>query len=131
MNTASVKLLYDGQCPFCRREVDWLRHRDRDGSLVVEDISALGFDPQRYGLTRDEVNARLHAIRSDGTVVRGLEAVRAAYRAVGLAWAVAPLGLPGVHWLAERGYELFARWRVPLGRLFTGESCDTHCSARR
>jgi predicted DCC family thiol-disulfide oxidoreductase YuxK len=23
-------LLYDGDCPFCRREVEWLRRRDRE-----------------------------------------------------------------------------------------------------
>jgi hypothetical protein len=39
------KLLYDGECPFCRGEVEWLKRRDRAGGLATEDIAALGFDP--------------------------------------------------------------------------------------
>ena len=39
MADPAFKLLYDGQCPFCRREVDWLKRRDRAGRLVAEDIS--------------------------------------------------------------------------------------------
>src|ERR1700690_4236397 len=49
------KLLYDGDCPFCRREVEWLKRRDRNDRLALENIAALGFDPGRYGLTREEV----------------------------------------------------------------------------
>ena len=45
-------LLYDGECPFCRREVEWLRRRDREGHLALEDIADPGFDPAQYGLTR-------------------------------------------------------------------------------
>ena len=62
-----VKLLYDGECPFCCREVEWLKRRDRHGKLATEDIAAIGFDPARYGLTRQEVAGVLHGILPDGT----------------------------------------------------------------
>ena len=64
---------------------------------AIEDIAAVGFDPARYGLTRGEVTASLHGILPDGHVVRGLEAIRKAYQAVGLGWLVAPTRLPIVH----------------------------------
>ena len=92
------KLLYDGQCPFCRREVEWLRRRDRDGNLALEDIADPGFDPAQYGLTREEVMGVLHGVLPDGRVVRRVEAIRQAYRAVGLGWLVAPTRLPLVRW---------------------------------
>jgi hypothetical protein len=63
-------LLYDGECPFCRREVEWLRRRDREGHLVLEDIADPSFDPVQYGLTREEVVGVLHGILPDGRVVR-------------------------------------------------------------
>ena len=96
MATWQFKLLYDGECPFCRREVEWLKRRDRAGNLATEDIAALGFDPASYGLTRDEVTRVLHGVKSDGTVLRGMDAVREAYRAVGIGWLVAPTRLPVV-----------------------------------
>jgi predicted DCC family thiol-disulfide oxidoreductase YuxK len=85
------KLLYDGECPFCRREVEWLRRRDRAGRLAMEDISALGFDPATYGLSREEVVRVLHGVKLDGTVLKGMDAVREAYRTVGLGWLVAEI----------------------------------------
>ncbi len=51
-NSWEFKLLYDGDCPFCRREAEWLRRRDRAGRLALENISAPGFDPTRFGLTQ-------------------------------------------------------------------------------
>ena len=80
-------LLYDGECPFCRQEVEWLRRRDGESHLILEDITDPGFDPAKYGLTRDEVAGVLHGILPDGRVVRCVEAIRQAYQAVGLGWA--------------------------------------------
>ena len=121
--TAAFTLLYDRECPFCRLEVEWLRRRDRHGRLGAIDISADGFDPRRFGLTRQQVVARLHGICADGTVLEGMAAIRAAWRAAGLGWVMAPTGWPVLRWFADLGYRLFARYRVPLGRIF-GRSCD-------
>jgi predicted DCC family thiol-disulfide oxidoreductase YuxK len=112
-----VKLLYDGACPFCRREIQRLKQHDQRGFLDVEDISAPAFDPAKYGLTRDEVMGVLHAVLPDGRVVRRLEALRRAYQAVGLGWLVAPTGWPGLHWVFDGLYGAFARHRLGLGQL--------------
>lgn len=126
MNNGPFKLLYDGECPFCRREVEWLKRRDRDGKLLAEDISSPNFPAEAYGLSQTEVMAVMHGVLPDGRIVRRVEAIREAYRAVGLGWLVAPLAWPVVGWLADRAYGVFARNRVALGRLF-GRSCDGSC----
>ena len=126
MNENPFKLLYDGQCPFCRREVEWLRRRDRAGKLVAEDISDPGFRAETYGLSQAEVMAVVNGVLPDGRIVRRLEAIREAYRVVGLGWLVAPLSWPVVGWLADRAYGVFARNRVALGRLF-GRQCEGSC----
>ncbi len=118
------KLLYDGECPFCRREVAMLKRFDREGNLIIEDITAIGFNPACYGLTREEVTGVLHGILPDGRIVSRLEAIREAYRAVGLGWLVAPAGLPGVHWALDRMYGVFARNRIWLGKMF-GRPCES------
>ena len=59
-------LLYDSLCPICRREVDWLKRRDRNGRLATIDIAAPGFDPAPLGLSAERVVARLHGIEANG-----------------------------------------------------------------
>jgi predicted DCC family thiol-disulfide oxidoreductase YuxK len=126
MSTWRAKLLYDGACPFCRREVAWLKRRDRYGSLATEDISDPAFDAARYGLTREVAMRSLHAVLPDGRVVRGMEAVRQAYRAIGLGWVVAPTRWPVVRSVCDRFYDAFAKNRARLGRLVTGRAFVSH-----
>jgi predicted DCC family thiol-disulfide oxidoreductase YuxK len=124
-------LLYDSECPFCKLEVDWLQRRDRRGRLGAVDIAAEGFDAAEFGLSVEAVHARLHGVRADGTVVEGMGAIREAWAAAGLGWAMAPTGWPVLRWFADLGYVVFARYRVPLGRLF-GRRCDAGaCAAPR
>ena len=129
MSTWRLKLLYDGGCPFCRREVDFLRRRNHRMLLRFEDISDPRFDPAKYGLTKEEVHRVLHGVLPDGSVVRGMDAIRRAYQAVGLGWITAPTALPGIRWLADRVYETFARNRLRLGRVF-GRCEEGTCSVR-
>jgi predicted DCC family thiol-disulfide oxidoreductase YuxK len=124
------KLLFDGECPFCRREVAMLKRFDRSDNLATEDITAIGFDPSKYGLTHDDVMGVLHGIFPGGRIVSRLDAIREAYRAVGMGWLVAPMQLPGVHWALDQMYGVFARNRVWIGTLF-GRQCETgKCAVR-
>ncbi len=123
MTAQPFTLLFDSECPFCKLEVDWLKRRDRRNLLTTIDIAAADFDPARFGLSKQRVHARLHGIAADGTLVEGMAAVRAAWRAVGLGWLMAPTGWPILRWGFDLGYLVFARYRVPLGRLF-GRRCD-------
>ena len=125
MSEWQFKLLFDGQCPMCRREVRWLQRRNRDGRLAFEDISASDFDPSRYGVTREEVMGVMHGVFPDGRIVRKVEVFRQAYRAVGLGWLLAPTGWPGLRWISDRGYRWFARHRLSLGRFLGREVCET------
>jgi predicted DCC family thiol-disulfide oxidoreductase YuxK len=130
MTAQPFTLLFDSECPFCRLEVEWLQRRDRRGLLQAIDIAAEGFDATRYGLTKERVHARLHGIAADGTVVEGMPAIRAAWRAAGLGWVMAPTGWPVLRWLCDLGYIVFARYRVPLGRLFGRRCAADKCSVR-
>jgi predicted DCC family thiol-disulfide oxidoreductase YuxK len=122
------KVLFDGECPFCRLEARWLGRLDRFGHLVLEDIAAPGFDPGRYGSTLAELMGSLHGVFPDGRMTRGVETFRQAYRAVGLGWVLAPTGWPVLRPAFDALYALFARYRVRLGGLF-GRSCDgARCS---
>lgn len=124
------KILVDGDCPLCRREGALMRRLDAGrGRLVVEDITAPEFDPARYGLTMTELMGQIHGITQWGEVVRGMEAFRRAYRALGLGWVLAPTAWPGVRQVSDRAYRWFARNRHRLtGR---ASACTTdRCTPR-
>jgi predicted DCC family thiol-disulfide oxidoreductase YuxK len=121
--TPEITVLFDGECPLCRREVELLRRRDRGrGRIGFADIAAPGFDAIRYGKSHGELMARIHGVLADGSLVEGVEVFRRAYGAVGLGWLLAWTRWPGLRALADAGYRTFARNRLRI----TGR-CDGHC----
>lgn len=122
-SSEAFTLFYDGECPFCVREVRWLLRRSREGRLGAIDIAAPDFDAAAFGGTPESFMARIHGRRGDGTMVVGMQVFREAYAAVGLGWLVAPTGWPILRPLFDAGYRWFARNRVRLGRMF-GRGCE-------
>jgi predicted DCC family thiol-disulfide oxidoreductase YuxK len=119
-----LKLLFDGNCPFCAMEARWMQRRNKHGNLAFEDIAQAGFDASRYGLTQDDVMGVMHGIFPDGRIVTKVEVFRQAYRLIDLGWLLAPTRWPLLRTIFNWGYELFARYRVPLGRSFGGQRCE-------
>jgi len=109
--TYPLTLLYDAQCPVCSLEMDHLRERCRDGRLLFVDISQPGFDAARFGLSFEAVDAEIHAIRPDGSVIKGVEVLRLAYAAAGLGWLMRPTGWVLLEPAFDAAYRVFARHR--------------------
>jgi predicted DCC family thiol-disulfide oxidoreductase YuxK len=108
-----IRVLYDGECPLCAREIRMLERLDRGrGRIAFEDIAAQEFDASRYGLTFEDVMARIHALLPSGEVVEGVEVFRRAYAAVGLGWLAAPTRWPALRALTDAAYRVFARNRL-------------------
>ena len=122
-----IKLLYDAACPFCRREIHWIKRRDEANILALEDISAPDFDAGRYGLDYESVDGAIHAILPDGSIITGMEVFRRLYATIGLGWLLAPTGWPGLRKLFDWGYRVFARNRVRLGGVAGRECSDASC----
>lgn len=121
-----IRVLYDGECPLCSREIRFLQRRDRErGRIQFKDIADPTFDPAVYGLEAWQVMARIHGVLPDGSVVEGVEVFRLAYTAVGLGWLLAPTRWPGLRRLADVAYQAFARNRLT----WTGRA--TACEAER
>jgi len=120
-DTAQIRVLFDGECPLCAREIRMLERLDRGrGQIAFEDIAQASFDPTAYGLDAEQVMARIHGALPDGSVVEGLEVFRRAYAAVGLGWLMAPTRWPLLRGVAEAGYRIFAQNRLR----WTGRHAD-------
>jgi uncharacterized protein YbjT (DUF2867 family)/predicted DCC family thiol-disulfide oxidoreductase YuxK len=122
----ALVFLYDGACAICVTESERLRrwNRGRDNLRFI-DISAEGFDPVPYGRSLEELMGRVHAIRPDGAILVGMEAIRAAYAEVGLGWVLAPTGWPGMRPLFDAAYLWFARNRYSISKLVCRD--DNRC----
>ncbi len=115
-----LTILYDGGCPLCVREVNFLKRRDRSRNgaaprLAFVDIDAAGYDPSSCGgISYREAMGRIHAVVVDGTVLRDVAVFRRAYELIGLGWLYAPTGWPLLGPLAEALYRLWAGARLRL-----------------
>lgn len=112
-----LTLLFDGECPLCVKEVNFLKDRSSqyDDSLGFVDIASPDYDSSSNAdIPYDVAMGRIHAIDSDGRVVTGVKVFRDAYDAVGLGWVYALTKVPGVSWLAEVVYNVWADRRLQL-----------------
>jgi predicted DCC family thiol-disulfide oxidoreductase YuxK len=107
--TRGPVLIYDAQCPFCRRWVARLKRWDRNDRirlLPLQDPAA----PAVAGRRREVLQQAAHLVREDGEVFSGARAAREALAYLPTGWLLRALArLPGVMALADRGYRWVAR----------------------
>ena len=127
--SAPVTLFHDGHCPFCQREIAWLEqhpHRDR---IRLVDIQTADVAADR-GPSFERMMGRLHLRDADGRWFVGMDASRALYAVLGHRRLVAVSMLPGLAWGFDRGYALFARYRVRLGERWRAWRRRSNASGR-
>ncbi|MGJ3249173.1 MAG: thiol-disulfide oxidoreductase DCC family protein [Elainellaceae cyanobacterium] len=111
-----IKLLYDGECPLCLREVEFLKTKDAEqGRIAFVDIADENYDPEQHGgVDFETAMGRIHAVRPDGTVITDLEVFRQVYEILGMGWIYAPTRLPILRPIANAIYGIWAKWRLAL-----------------
>lgn len=112
----AIKMLYDGDCPLCMREVDMLRRRDAgQGRICFVDVAAPDYSPaDNADISFEAAMERIHAVLPDGTVVKNVEVFRRLYEQVGLGWVYAITKIPGLEAAANALYEVWAKYRLPI-----------------
>ncbi|KAL7222891.1 hypothetical protein ACSBR1_024557 [Camellia fascicularis] len=111
-----IKMLYDGECPLCMREVNMLRERNKQyGTIKFVDISSDEYSPKgNQDLDYKTVMGRIHAILSDGTVVTDVEAFRRLYEAVDLGWVYAITKYEPFATIVDALYGVWAKYRLQI-----------------
>ncbi len=110
-------VLWDGECGFCRRSVDWLLARDREGQLEAMPFQQAPSPPMTPELA-EACRKSVHVVAADGQVYRAGRAVLFALEAAG--WKlIARIGrIPPIIWAIELGYWCVARNRRWFSKLF-------------
>ena len=101
-----LRILHNDTCPICAREVAGYARLARKTGLPLE-IDGLDAAPD-WGIDRDTA-AQSFRVDLNGQRHEGLDAVRLLWaRLPGWRWLAWLTGLPGLHWLADRGYRHIA-----------------------
>lgn len=115
-NAWRIKLLYDGDCPLCVREVNFLQKKDAGRGLVsFVDIADDGYDPAQHGgVSFADAMGRIHAVMADDTVIKNVEVFRRVYEALGMGWVYAATRWPLIGPLVDWAYDRWADWRLRM-----------------
>ena len=131
MNTAKLTIFFDGGCPLCKREVDFLQSRNQKGYLSFIDINTSDFYLDlKYGITYKQAMERIHAFKSDGSLIKDIKVFQEAYTLIGLGWIYAPTKLPIFDKFFEFIYGIWAKYRLKLTfrpsieKLCTEKGCE-------
>jgi predicted DCC family thiol-disulfide oxidoreductase YuxK len=114
--TAPALLLWDGDCGFCRRSVEWAERRD-DGqafrAIPYQEAPSPPMTPElRLACTR-----AVHVLTPEGDVLRAARACLWVLQRTGYPVLARVLALPPLVWVVELGYWLVARNRGLASRV--------------
>ena len=123
-----LRVLYDGACPKCRATMAVFSAADPGGLVEPIDLTAVDVAAVHPSLTRDACLKAMHAVRADGRVFAGYDAVAAVARRLPVFWPLAvPGSVPPVPALGRPVYNAIAERRAREGPC-NDETCALHPS---
>jgi predicted DCC family thiol-disulfide oxidoreductase YuxK len=118
MASARLHVLYDGQCAFCTRALDGLRHFDSRKAFEFHDANDRDAIRRRFPslAAGADLDQAMWVITEAGDAHRGFFAFRRMLRATPALWMLLPLlHFPGASWLGPHVYGWVAQNRRSLG----------------
>lgn len=111
----NIKLLYDGECPICNREICILQKKDSQSKINFIDIASKEFSPiENNNIDYNTAMSQMHAIDDKGNFLIGLEAFAAVYARCQLLVTSTVLRIPFIKNFLKPFYKLFAKNRLWL-----------------
>ena len=130
MSSASPRqstIVFDGDCPFCRRWVDRIARVDRRGTFEFVARQTEGLIERFPKLAEGDFNTGMRLITADGAVHVGADAAYEVVRRLRywrhIAWVY---HVPGIHWFTRAAYAWIAAHRQSLGGKCDDETCEPH-----
>ncbi len=111
-----LTLYYDGQCPLCVAEVEFLQSRNTQGQLAFVDITQADFSQADSTISCEAAMAQIHGRTANGQILIGVPVFAVAYKLAKLpvlAWLLSRRWLMPV---LQPAYVLFAKHRQAISR---------------
>ena len=121
-----LNVLYDSKCFLCRKEIEFLKKRDTTSSIIFTDIECNSYDESSMKngqITYQEGMEVIHAVKADGTIIKGIDVFKEAYREVGLGFIWSISSLPIIRSIMDSTYIFWAKYRTLMTR--DGKSIET------
>jgi predicted DCC family thiol-disulfide oxidoreductase YuxK len=112
-----LTMFYDGLCPLCRAEIQFLSGRNQAGLLGFVDINSDQYFPERVGVSCDQALAAMYAQYDDGELISGVEVFSAAYSRANLPKMAWIFSRPALRPLWDLSYRFFAKHRHRISAL--------------
>ena len=126
-----VTLFYDGSCPLCMKEINWLQSKNTQKRLLLVDIKQDSFTTHYPDMNPQAMDNTLHAQWSNGKIVTGVDATVSAWEAVGKGWLLTPLTWPVFSAIAKCAYRTFAQNRHWLSSKLSPYLGDIPCNQKK
>ena len=124
-----LTFLFDGGCPLCLRETNFLKKRDFLNQISFVDINSKDYDQNLYNyISYPEAMSNLHGIMENGEIIRGLDVLAYSYELIGLGWVYYPLKIKLLSPLLRMVYKYWAKYRLQItGRSNIEKLCTIKC----
>ena len=124
-----LTFLFDGACPLCKRETNFLKSKDILNKIRFVDISSQDYKPTSFsGISYSEAMSNLHGILANGDVIKGLDVLALSYELIGLGWIYYPLKIKFLSPVLRFVYRYWAKYRLKItGRLNIDKLCTSKC----
>ena len=126
-----LTFLYDGGCPLCLRETNFLKKKDTKKFINFVDISNNYFPQNFKNISYEQAMDNLHGILGSGEIIVGVDVLAYSYELVGLGWIYFPTKLPILSNFIRFLYKYWARYRLKLtGRDNLKNICNSNCNIK-
>ena len=124
-----LTFLYDGGCPLCLRETNFLKGKDSLNQIEFVDINSKDYDQSLfYDISYLKAMSNLHGIKENGLIIKGLDVLAYSYELVGLGWVYYPLKVRFLSPILRLVYRFWAKYRLQItGRSNIEKLCNSQC----
>ena len=121
--------LFDGGCPLCLRETNFLKSKDDLNKIDFIDINNVNYNPILFkDISYAEAMSNLHGILENGNIIKGLDVLAYSYELIGLGWVYYPLKIEFLAPVLRLFYKFWAKYRLKItGRSNIEKLCTSEC----
>ncbi len=121
--------LFDGGCPLCVRETNFLKSKDDLNKIDFVDINNVGYNPILFkDISYADAMSNLHGILENGNIIKGLDVLAYSYELIGLGWVYYPLKIEFLAPVLRLFYKFWAKYRLKItGRSNIEKLCTSEC----